>query len=103
MARKSRVAGNVIDTIPAKKGIYCTGIYARLSSEDKEEDTLENQIYLLKSHVESQTDMLLTDTYVGNGFSGTTENSTVLSLRIYHDLAGIILRQETISKMYFHS
>lgn len=38
MARKSRVAGNVIDTIPAKKGIYCTGIYARLSSEDKEED-----------------------------------------------------------------
>ena len=71
MARKSRVAGNVIDTIPAKKGIYCTGIYARLSSEDKEEDTLENQIYLLKSHVESQTDMLLTDTYVDNGFSGT--------------------------------
>lgn len=71
MARKSRVAGNVIDTIPAKKGVYRTGIYARLSSEDKEEDTLENQIYLLKSHVESQTDMLLTDTYVDNGFSGT--------------------------------
>ncbi len=71
MARKSRVAGNVIDTIPAKKGIYRTGIYARLSSEDKEEDTLENQIYLLKSHVESQTDMLLADTYVDNGFSGT--------------------------------
>lgn len=71
MARKSRVAGNVIDTIPAKKGIYRTGIYARLSSEDKEEDTLENQIYLLKSHVKSQTDMLLTDTYVDNGFSGT--------------------------------
>ena len=42
MARKSRVAGNVIDTIPAKKGIYRTGIYARLSSEDKEEDTLEH-------------------------------------------------------------
>lgn len=71
MARKSRVAGNVIDTIPAKKGIYRIGIYARLSSEDKEEDTLENQIYLLKSHVESQTDMLLTETYVDNGFSGT--------------------------------
>lgn len=71
MARKSRVAGNVIDTIPAKKGIYRTGIYARLSSEDKEEDTLENQIYLLKSHVESRTDMLLADTYVDNGFSGT--------------------------------
>lgn len=71
MARKSRVAGNVIDTIPAKKGIYRTGIYARLSSEDKEEDTLENQIYLLKSHVESQADMVLADTYVDNGFSGT--------------------------------
>ena len=71
MARKSRVAGNVNDTIPAKKGIYRTGIYARLSSEDKEEDTLENQIYLLKSHVEGQTDMVLADTYVDNGFSGT--------------------------------
>ena len=71
MARKSRVAGTVIDMIPAKKGVYRTGIYARLSSEDKEEDTLENQIYLLKSHVESQADMLLTETYVDNGFSGT--------------------------------
>lgn len=71
MARKSRVAGNVNDTISAKKGIYRTGIYARLSSEDKEEDTLENQIYLLKSHVEGQTDMVLADTYVDNGFSGT--------------------------------
>lgn len=71
MARKSRVAGNAADITPAKKGIYRTGIYARLSSEDKEEDTLENQIYLLKSHVESQTDMVLTDVYVDNGFSGT--------------------------------
>lgn len=71
MARKSRVAGNAIDIIPAKKGIYRTGIYARLSSEDKEEDTLENQIYLLESHVEGQADMILTDTYVDNGFSGT--------------------------------
>lgn len=51
--------------------MYRTGIYARLSSEDREEDTLENQIYLLKSHVEGQTDMILTDTYVDNGFSGT--------------------------------
>lgn len=71
MARKSRVAGNAIDIIPAKKGIYRTGIYARLSLEDKEEDTLENQIYLLESHVEGQADMILTDTYVDNGFSGT--------------------------------
>lgn len=71
MARKSRVAGNVIDIVPVKNGVYRTGIYARLSSEDREEDTLENQIYLLKSHVEGQTDMILTDTYVDNGFSGT--------------------------------
>lgn len=71
MARKSRVVGNAIDIIPAKNGVYRTGIYARLSSEDRAEDTLENQIYLLKSHVESQTDMILTDTYVDNGFSGT--------------------------------
>lgn len=71
MARKSRVAGNAIDIVPARNGVYRTGIYARLSSEDKEEDTLDNQIYLLKSHVESQADMVLTDTYADNGFSGT--------------------------------
>ena len=71
MARKSRVAGNVIDIVPVKNGVYRTGIYARLSSEDREEDTLENQIYLLKSHVEGQIDMILMDTYVDNGFSGT--------------------------------
>lgn len=71
MARKSRVAGNVIDIVPVKNGVYRTGIYARLSSEDREEDTLENQIYLLKGHVEGQTDMILMDTYVDNGFSGT--------------------------------
>ena len=71
MARKSRVAGNVIDIVPVKNGVYRTGIYARLSSEDREEDALENQIYLLKSHVEGQTDMILMDTYVDNGFSGT--------------------------------
>lgn len=71
MARKSRVAGNAIDIVPAKSGVYRTGIYARLSSEDREEDTLDNQIYLLKSHVESQTDMILADTYVDNGYSGT--------------------------------
>lgn len=71
MARKSRVTGNAIDIVPVRNGVYRTGIYARLSSEDKEEDTLDNQIYLLKSHVESQTDMVLTDTYADNGFSGT--------------------------------
>lgn len=71
MARKSRVAGNAIDIVPAKNGVYRTGIYARLSTEDREEDTLDNQIYLLKSHVEDQADMVLTDTYVDNGFSGT--------------------------------
>ena len=36
MARKSRVAGNVIDIVPVKNGVYRTGIYARLSSEDRD-------------------------------------------------------------------
>ncbi len=71
MARKSRIVGNAMDVLPAKNGMYKTGIYARLSSEDKEEDTLENQIYLLKSHVESQPDMVFADCYADNGFSGT--------------------------------
>lgn len=71
MARKSRIAENAMNIISAKQGVYKTAVYARLSTEDLDEDTLDNQIYLLKSFVGEKTDMVLVDIYADNGFSGT--------------------------------
>ena len=71
MARKSRIAENAMSIISAKQGVYKTAVYARLSTEDLDEDTLDNQIYLLKSFVGEKTDMVLVDIYADNGFSGT--------------------------------
>ena len=70
MARKSRIAENAMSIISAKEGAYKTAVYARLSTEDLDEDTLDNQIYLLKSFVGEKTDMVLVDIYADNGFSG---------------------------------
>lgn len=71
MARKSRIAENAMSIISAKQDAYKTAVYARLSTEDLDEDTLDNQIYLLKSFVGEKTDMVLVDIYADNGFSGT--------------------------------
>lgn len=71
MARKSRIAENAMSIISAKEGAYKTAVYARLSTEDLDEDTLDNQIYLLKSFVGEKSDMVLVDIYADNGFSGT--------------------------------
>lgn len=71
MTRKSRIAENAMSIISAKEGAYKTAVYARLSTEDLDEDTLDNQIYLLKSFVGEKTDMVLVDIYADNGFSGT--------------------------------
>ena len=71
MARKSRIAENAMSIISAKEGAYKMAVYARLSTEDLDEDTLDNQIYLLKSFVGEKTDMVLVDIYADNGFSGT--------------------------------
>lgn len=71
MARKSRIAENAMSIISAKQGVYKTAVYARLSTEDLDEDTLDNQIYLLKSFVGEKTDMVLVDIYADNAFSGT--------------------------------
>lgn len=71
MARKSRVAEYMGQMVPEVNGAYRVGIYARLSSEDNRESTLNNQIHLLKNHVDVQADMRLVDVYSDNGFSGT--------------------------------
>ncbi len=71
MARKSRIIGDTEARVPAVKGICKAGIYARVSSENSGEDTLETQVYFLKSFVEEQEDMVLAETYSDFGFTGT--------------------------------
>lgn len=71
MARKSRTAVSVKVESPVNVGIYKTGIYARLSSEESGEDALENQVFLLESYVGQQVDMVLVETYEDYGFTGT--------------------------------
>lgn len=71
MARKSRIAVSVKVESPVNVGIYKTGIYARLSSEESGEDALENQVSLLESYVGQQVDMMLVETYEDYGFTGT--------------------------------
>lgn len=70
MARTSR--RNVVQTAAQETaGIYRTAIYARLSNEDGDMDTLENQLDLLKSYVAGQDDMKLSKVFSDNGYSGT--------------------------------
>ncbi|MCM1158829.1 MAG: recombinase family protein [Clostridium sp.] len=70
MARTSR--RNVEHTAAQETaGIYHTAIYARLSNEDGDMDTLENQLDLLKSYVAGQDDMKLSKVFSDNGYSGT--------------------------------
>lgn len=71
MARKSRALGNAEETAPVEERAYLVGIYVRLSSEESGEDALENQVFLLRSYVERQTDMRLAETYTDFGFTGT--------------------------------
>ena len=71
MARKSRIAGAAEAAVPAERGIFRVGIYARLSSETSGEDTLETQVYFLEAFVEGRGDMVLAGTYTDFGYTGT--------------------------------
>lgn len=62
MARKSR--RNAENTaVRESDNIYRTAIYARLSNEDGDMDTLENQLDLLKAYVGGQDDMKLSEVF----------------------------------------
>ena len=81
MARKSRWSPKlgtdisvVSPTLPADCPEYSVAIYARLSVQDSgrdENDTMENQLRLLKDYVMHQPDLTLCDLYIDNGWSGT--------------------------------
>lgn len=81
MARKSRWSPKsgtdisvVSPTLPANSLEYSVAIYARLSVRDSgrdENDTMENQLGLLRHYVMQQPDLTLCDLYIDNGWSGT--------------------------------
>lgn len=78
MARKSRRNNNIIEkkqemmtpeiiTGPQLE----TGVYARLSVEKDNEETIQTQIEMLHQYVEEHGEYHLVDTYVDNGYTGT--------------------------------
>ena len=81
MARKSRkpsVSGMGIQEASAQERtdmkLYRTAVYARLSVEDSKDpdcDTIENQLSLVRSYVESRPYLKCTAEYIDNGVSGT--------------------------------
>ena len=81
MARKSRWSpklgtdiGVASLTLPANSPEYSVAIYVRLSVRDSgrdENDTMENQLSLLKNYVMQQSDLTLRDLYIDNGWTGT--------------------------------
>ena len=78
MARKSRRNNNIIEkkqemmtpeiiTGPQLE----TGVYARLSVEKDNEETIQTQIEMLHQYVEEHGEYHLVDTYVDDGYTGT--------------------------------
>ena len=75
MPRKSRTAAPAIAAAAEKaSGVWNTAVYARLSfgdGQDKESDSLENQIYLVKQYIMIRADLNLSSVYSDDGETGT--------------------------------
>ena len=57
-----------------KKDIYHAAMYLRLSIEDDnrvESDSIQNQRELIKRYVSEQRDIILTEEFVDDGYTGT--------------------------------
>ena len=72
MARVSRRNKNTeVGLASERTGVFRTAIYVRLSKEDGDMDSIDNQTALLMDYVSRQEDMSLAATFVDNGFTGT--------------------------------
>lgn len=81
MARKSRKPAvsetgmqNAAAQVKTEMKLYRTAVYVRLSVEDSKNpdcDTIENQLSLVRSYVESKPYLTQTAEYIDNGVSGT--------------------------------
>lgn len=94
MARKSRKHINETNTQAVEQTKNRAGIYGRLSAEDngyKTKDSIQNQILFLKEYVEKNEDeIILIDTYIDNGSTGTNFERTEWNRLIADIKAGII-------------
>ena len=70
MARKSRV--NIAEATPAAQTVYNTAVYARLSAEDTDCDSIESQILLIENHIKSNPQLKIAGQYTDNGLTGRT-------------------------------
>lgn len=75
MARTKRKTVSAVTKSTGKKDkTYRTAIYVRLSGEDErkiESESVENQLDLLKEYVEKESSLVLADSYIDRGISGT--------------------------------
>ncbi|MBR0456927.1 MAG: recombinase family protein [Firmicutes bacterium] len=79
MARKSRRASQISLSKPYGLNIKIdehtnqipTALYVRLSSEQDDNDTIQNQLEYLKEYVSGQEDLFIYDVYSDNGYTGT--------------------------------
>ena len=73
MARQSKKAQrqSIENVDPRQLQIYKTALYARLSTEDPEDQTIENQLELLRQYIAGKPQFMLTSVYQDNGYTGT--------------------------------
>jgi len=72
MARKSRkIAQDAAVFVSAAKMTFLTAVYARLSSEDREALSLENQILMVRNYIGNMPDLTFCDVFSDNGLTGT--------------------------------
>lgn len=74
MARKSRRNETEIIAPTTATVLFPTAVYARLSSEDMEASSIENQILIVKKHIEDAPDLILSGVFSDNGLTGTNFN-----------------------------
>jgi DNA invertase Pin-like site-specific DNA recombinase len=75
MARKSRIGlPDATVHVPAAQTVFPTAVYARLSSEDREALSLDNQILMVSNYVEAAPDLSLCGVFSDNGLTGTNFN-----------------------------
>ncbi len=72
MPRISRNKNKQIPPLIDQK--YNTALYARISKKDKEEESIENQINLIKAYIEKKEELIFSGQYIDNGHTGTNFN-----------------------------
>ncbi len=75
MARKSRrtpITSETYDAKPSFQERCRAGAYVRISVDKGESDTIHTQMTMLHDYIRTSSDLVLEDTYIDNGYTGTT-------------------------------